>query len=55
MNKTILSIMLILPMIAFAQDSINKGDKVQQRITADELRERLNAGVEKGTITRGVH
>ena len=44
--------MLILPMIAFAQDSINKGDKVQQRITADELRERLNAGIEKGTITQ---
>ena len=44
--------MLILPMIAFAQDLINKGDKVQQRITADELHERLNAGVEKGTITQ---
>jgi len=52
MKKTILSIMLILPMISLAQDSINKGDKVQQRVTADELRERLNAGVENGRITQ---
>ena len=52
MNKTILSIMLILPMISLAQDSINKGDKVQRRVTPNELRERLNAGVEKGRITQ---
>ena len=52
MNKTILSIILILPMISFAQNSINKGDKVQKRPTADQLRERLNASVEKGTITQ---
>ena len=52
MNKTILSIMLILPMISLAQDSINKGDKVQKRPTADQLRERLIIGVEKCTITQ---
>jgi hypothetical protein len=52
MNKTILSIMLILPMISLAQDSMNKGDKVQQRPTADQLRERLIIGVEKGRITQ---
>ena len=52
MNKTILSIMLILPIISLAQDSINKGDKVQKRPTADQLRERLIIGVEKGTITQ---
>ena len=52
MNKTILSIMLILPMISLAQDLINKGDKVQRRVTPNELRERLNAGVEKGRITQ---
>ena len=52
MNKTILSIMLILPMISLAQDSINKGDKVQKRPTADQLRERLIIGVEKGRITQ---
>jgi hypothetical protein len=52
MNKTILSIMLILPMISLAQDSMNKGDKVQQRPTADQLRERLIVGVEKGRITQ---
>jgi len=44
--------MLILPMISLAQDSINKGDKVQKRPTADQLRERLIIGVEKGTITQ---
>jgi hypothetical protein len=52
MNKTILSIMLILPMISLAQDSINKGDKVQKRPTEDQLRERLIIGVEKGRITQ---
>ena len=52
MNKTILSIMLILPMISLAKDSMNKGDKVQQRPTADQLRERLIIGVEKGRITQ---
>ena len=52
MNKTILSIMLILPIISLAQDSINKGDKVQKRPTADQLRERLIIGVEKGRITQ---
>jgi len=52
MNKTILSIMLILPMISLAQNSINKGDKGQKRPTADQLRERLIIGVEKGTITQ---
>ena len=52
MNKTLLSIMLVLPMISLAQDSINKGDKVQKRPTADQLRERLIIGVEKGTITQ---
>jgi hypothetical protein len=52
MNKTILSIMLILPMISLAQDSINKGDKVQKRPTANQLRERLIIGVEKGRITQ---
>ena len=52
MNKTILSIMLILPMISLAQNSINKGDKVQKRPTADQLRERLIIGVEKGRITQ---
>ncbi len=52
MNKTILSIMLILPMISLAQNSINKGDKVQQRPTANGLRERLKVGVEKGIITQ---
>ena len=52
MNKTIFSIMLILPMISLAQDSINKGDKVQKRPTADQLRERLIIGVEKGRITQ---
>jgi hypothetical protein len=52
MNKTILSIMLILPMISLAQDSINKDDKVQKRPTADQLRERLIIGVEKGRITQ---
>jgi len=44
--------MLVLPMISLAQDSINKGDKVQKRPTADQLRERLIIGVEKGTITQ---
>ena len=44
--------MLILPMISLAQDSMNKGDKVQQRPTADQLRERLIIGVEKGRITQ---
>ena len=52
MNKTILSIMLILPMISLAQDSINNGEKVQKRPTADQLRERLIIGVEKGRITQ---
>jgi hypothetical protein len=52
MNKTILSIMLILPIISLAQYSINKGDKVQKRPTADQLRERLIIGVEKGRITQ---
>jgi len=52
MKKTILSIMLILPMISLAQDSMNKGNKVQQRPTVDELRERLIIGVEKGRITQ---
>jgi len=52
MNKTILSIMLILPMISLAQNSINKGDKVQKRPTANQLRERLIIGVEKGRITQ---
>ena len=44
--------MLILPMMSLAQDSVNKGDKVQQRPTADELRERLNVGVANGRITQ---
>jgi hypothetical protein len=35
-----------------AQNSINKGDKVQKRPTADQLRERLIIGVEKGRITQ---
>lgn len=52
MNKTILSIMLILPMISLAQDSINKGDKVKQRPTENGLSERLKIGVEKGIITQ---
>ena len=52
MKKTILSIMLILPMMSLAQDSMNKGDKVQQRPTADELRERLSVGVANGRITQ---
>ena len=52
MKKTILSIMLILPMMSLAQDSMNKGDKVQQRPTVDELRERLNVGVANGRITQ---
>ena len=52
MNKTILSIMLILPMISLAQNSINKGDKAQKRPTANQLRERLIIGVEKGRITK---
>ena len=52
MNKTILSIMLILPMISLAQDSMNKGDKAQKRPTANQLRERLIIGVEKGRITQ---
>ena len=52
MKKTILSIMLILPMISLAQDSINKDDKVQKRPTEDQLRERLIVGVEKGRITQ---
>ena len=52
MKKTILSIMFILPMMSLAQDSMNKGDKVQQRPTADELRERLNVGVANGRITQ---
>ena len=52
MKKTILSIMLILPMMSLAQDSMNKGDKVQQRPTADQLHERLIIGVEKGRITQ---
>lgn len=52
MNKTILSIMLILPMISLAQNSINKGDKAQKRPTANQLRERLIIGVEKGRITQ---
>ena len=44
--------MLILPMISLAQDSINKGDKVHKRPTANGLRERLRVGVEKGIITQ---
>ena len=52
MNKRILSIMLILPMISLAQNSINKGDKAQKRPTANQLRERLIIGVEKGRITQ---
>jgi hypothetical protein len=52
MNKTILSIMLILPMISLAQNSINKGDKAQKRPTANQLRERLIIGVDKGRITQ---
>ena len=44
--------MLILPMISLAQNSINKGDKVQKCPTADQLRERLIIGVEKGRITQ---
>ena len=44
--------MLILPMISLAQDSINKGDKAQKRPTANQLRERLIIGVEKGRITQ---
>ena len=44
--------MLILPMISSAQNSINKGDKVQNRPTANQLRERLIIGVEKGKITQ---
>jgi len=44
--------MLILPIISLAQYSINKGDKVQKRPTADQLRERLIIGVEKGRITQ---
>ena len=48
----ILSIMLILPIISLAQDSITKDDKVHQVPTADELRERLIIGVEKGRITQ---
>ena len=44
--------MLILPMISLAQNSINKGDKAQKRPTADQLRERLIIGVEKGRITQ---
>ena len=52
MKKTILSIMLILPMMSLAQDSMNKGDKVQQRPTVDELRERLSVGVANGRITQ---
>ena len=44
--------MLILPMMSLAQDSMNKGDKVQQRPTADELRERLSVGVANGRITQ---
>ncbi|HJM94755.1 MAG TPA: hypothetical protein QF698_01685, partial [Candidatus Marinimicrobia bacterium] len=38
--------------ISLAQNSINKGDKVQKRPTADQLRERLIIGVEKGRITQ---
>ena len=52
MNKTILSIMLILPMLSLAQNSINKGDKAQKRPTANQLRERLIIGVDKGRITQ---
>ena len=52
MNKIILSIILILPMISLAQDSINKDDKVHKRPTADQVRERLTVGVEKGRITQ---
>ena len=52
MKKTILSIMFILPMMSLAQDSMNKGDKVQQRPTADELRERLSVGIANGRITQ---
>ena len=44
--------MLILPIISLAQDSINKGDKVQKRPPAAQLRERLIIGVEKGRITQ---
>jgi len=44
--------MLILPMISLAQNSINKGDKAQKRPTANQLRERLIIGVEKGRITQ---
>jgi len=52
MKKTILSIMLILPMISFSQDSINQKDEDQQHPRAEALRARLNAAVEKGTITQ---
>ena len=44
--------MLILPMLSLAQNSINKGDKAQKRPTANQLRERLIIGVEKGRITQ---
>jgi len=44
--------MLILPMISLAQNSINKGDKAQKRPTANQLRERLIIGVDKGRITQ---
>ena len=44
--------MLILPMISLAQNSINMGDKAQKRPTANQLRERLIIGVEKGRITQ---
>jgi hypothetical protein len=52
MKKTILSIMLVLPMISLAQGSIIKGDKVEKPPTADHLRERLIIGVENGRITQ---
>ena len=52
MKKTILSIMLILPMISFSQDSINRKVEDQQHPRAEALRARLNAAVEKGTITQ---
>jgi len=52
MNKVILSLILIIPMISFSQDSMNDSNKVQKRPTADQLRERLNIGVEKGKITQ---
>ena len=51
MNKIILFIILIFPLILLAQNSINNGDTLQ-RPTEDRLRERLKVGVEKGRITQ---